>query len=141
MSNISKAKNILTNGNYSCVAYSDLDTLTSKKRGVKPLIEWLERSINLENYYIADKVVGKGAAFLYIKLNTKNIYAFVISKPALTLLENNGINVEYDACVPFIKSRDGIGFCPIESAVLHTENTDEAIALIIKKLKNLTKEK
>ena len=121
----------------TCAAYNGSSLLSSQKRGVAPLLQWLEEGRSLQDYWVADKVIGKGAAFLYLLLNAQKVHARIISRPALELLKENRISVTYDSCVPAIRNRDNTGFCPIESAVLNCTDPEKALILIKEKLKAL----
>lgn len=135
---LNEAKKILSDGNYTCVLYKDNVVYTSKERGVKPLLEFINNYTCLKDFSAADKVVGKGAAFLYVLLKVKAVYAEIISKPALKILEEHGIEVFCKDTVTAIKNRSGDGFCPIESAVLNIENPSEALNIIKATLKKLS---
>ena len=137
MNNLEKAKQILSDGEYTCVLANEKITLSTKERGVKPLVKWLECSLDSHDFSAADKVIGKGAAFLYLLLGIKSIYAFVISTPALELLRERNVYVEYSQEVDNIINRQGTGICPFEEAVLPI--TDEKIAyqLIKEKMQSL----
>ena len=126
MNNLEKAKRILSDGEYTCVLANEKITLSTKERGVKPLVKWLESNLDFRDFSSADKVIGKGAAFLYLLLGIKSIYAFVISTPALELLRERNVYVEYSQEVDNIINRQGTGICPFEEAVLPI--TDEKLA-------------
>ena len=51
---------------YTCVFVRGKEVITSHKRGVKPLLELLDEGVSLEDFFGADKVIGKAAALLYI---------------------------------------------------------------------------
>jgi hypothetical protein len=121
----------------TCAAADGSTLLTSEKRGVAPLLGWLEQGYHLSDFTAADKVVGKGAAFLYLLLGVKYLYAGVISRPALELLKKNGVFVTYSTCVAAIRNRDNTGFCPIESAVLDCDSPEQALIKIQKRLQEL----
>jgi len=121
----------------TCAASDGNNLLTSEKRGVAPLLGWLEQGENLTAFTVADKVVGKGAAFLYLLLNVKYLYAAVISRPALELLRQNGVFVSFSTLVPAIRNRDNTGFCPIETAVLDCDCPQQALIKIKNRLKEL----
>ena len=121
------ARKILVDNGYTCVVTKDDFCFTSKQRGVKPLLELIDSSNDCKGAVAADKVVGKAAAFLYVLLGVKAVYADVISEHAFAVLQRNGILVDYTELVPMIKNRDGSGFCPMEQATLAV--TDEKIAL------------
>lgn len=123
----------------TCVAADGDVLLKSDKRGVAPLLDWLEQGYQLEGFTVADKVVGKGAAFLYLLLHVKYLYAAVISRPALELLRQNGVYVTFSTCVPAIRNRDNTGFCPIETAVLDCNSAQQALGKIKTRLQELKK--
>lgn len=137
MSNLEKAAKILSDGGYTCVICSDSDTLNSNQRGVAPLLKWLDEGKNLSEYSAADKVVGKGAAYLYVLLEIKEIYAHVISRPAYDLLQKYGIPVSYSTMTELVRNRDNTGLCPIESAVIDIHNPHDALVAIRNKLEIL----
>ena len=139
MNNLERAKELLKSSESTCVCCSDEDTLISKKRGVAPLIEWLDEGKNLKEYSAADKVVGNGAAFLYILLEVKELYANVISKSALETLNRYQIAITYDILTEAIRNRENTGFCPIETAVSGITSSDKALTAIRSRLSKMQK--
>lgn len=113
-----KAKRLLEEGGYTFVAVKGEEVITCSERGVKPLIDLLDKGESLDGFCVADKVVGKGAGMLYSLLNVVEIFAFVVSEHAQKYLETTSISLKFAEKVPAIISRDKKGFCPIESAVL-----------------------
>ena len=132
MTDLENAKQILSSGGYTCVLCNGEKTFTSNERGVKPLVTWHESGDFFGGFSAADKVVGKGAAFIYVLLGVSAVYAGIISHPALELLQKSGIHVEYGEAVPHIINRRGDGFCPIETAVWDVpfENIEDAYQII-----------
>lgn len=128
------AKEMLKNGKYTCVVLKGNDVYTSCERGVKPLLWLLENRGTCSGYSAADKVIGKAAAFLYVLLKVESIYAGIISKPALKVLEENGIRVDYDELVEGIINRKGTGPCPMESATMNVKDAKAALSVIKAKL-------
>lgn len=137
MSDLDQAKARLQEGEYTCVVCNGECFYTSTHRGVRPLMEWIEQGVDFVGYSAADKVVGKATAFLYVKLGVKEVFARVISKPALEVLCANQIVAEYDSLVDNIINRKGDGFCPFELAVLSTSDPASAYQLIKQKLAQL----
>lgn len=135
---LAKARKVLDSTNSTCVFCNGEVIIVDKRRGVRPLLDLLENEANVSKFAVADKVVGKAAAYLYCLLGIGCLYARVISMPALHVLENAGIPVEYDQLVQGIQNRDGNGPCPMESAVWDIENPEEALIAIREKLKQLT---
>lgn len=137
MDNLEKAKNALSDGNFTCVVCDGFKEYTSTMRGVAPLLKWLDEGINLQGFSAADKVVGKGAAYLYILLEVKEIYANVISRPALDTLKKHNIPTSYAILTEAVKNRDNTGLCPIESTVMNIDNPHDALTAIRNKLELL----
>lgn len=131
-----RALQALTDGDFTCVMCKGETLIESKQRGVAPLLSLLTDKLE-EGFCAADKVVGKAAAFLYALLRVKEVYALVISEPAVQTLKRFGIAVEYEALVPAIRNRTNTGFCPMESAVLAIEDPQEALVAIRQTLERL----
>jgi len=80
------------------------------------LLQLLENSPEtLRGSFIADKVIGKGAAALMALGSVSGVYADVISRAALSLLEESGIAAEYATLTDNIINRSGSGICPVEA--------------------------
>ncbi len=126
MKDLEKAKQLLHDGGYTCVLVQGQTVLTTRQRGVKPLMQWLEEGTDARELRAADKVVGKAAAYLYVLLGVRAVHAGVISAPAVTVLQENGIAVSFDTCVPAIRNRTNTGFCPMEQAVMGVSTAQEA---------------
>ncbi len=135
MTNLEKAKRLLEEGNYTLVLVSDNDVQTDTLRGVHPLLNRYGKDYS--KYSAADKVIGKGAALLYVLLGIKDIYCKTISKPALDVLNKNEVYITYDNLVDNIINHFKTGLCPIEQATMNIDDPKEAIPAIIAKLKQL----
>lgn len=135
--NLEQAKQMLHEGNYTCVFYRGEEVITDSRRGVTPLLCLLESEKNLHGFCAADKVVGKAAAFLYCALEVNELYADVISEPALEVLRRAGISVEYANAVKAIRNRTNTSYCPMETAVWNVSDTEEAIIMIRQKQQEL----
>ena len=135
---ISRAKAALSEG-FTFVGVFGDEIETSTERGVRPLLSLLDSGVSLENFSCADKVVGKGAAHLYVLLKPKHLYAAVISECAYNLLIKNNIAVEYGTLCEEIKNRTKTGRCPIETATLDIDDSTCALEEIRITLENLSK--
>ena len=111
--------------------------LTSDKKGITPMVEFIDSGINLKGYSVADLIVGKAVAMLYVKAEIVAVYAKTISKPAIQVLKNNHISFYYDILTDKIINRKGNDLCPMEKVVLDIDNVDTAYQLIKNKLKQL----
>ena len=137
MTDLQKAKELLIHSDSTCVLQKGEKTYASKQRGVRPLVEWVEANEDLKGFSAADKVVGRGAAFLYVLLNIKAVYAHVISHAALEVFQAQDILVEYDTAVENIINRRGDGICPFEAAVFGIDNVNEAYRAIKQKMQEM----
>jgi hypothetical protein len=139
MTDLEKARSLLASGDYTCVICRENDVYTTRQRGVKPLLDWLDAGTDLRGGIAADKVIGKAAAFLYVLLGISYVYAGVISKPALGVFEKYDIACEYGILVDAIENRTKDGFCPMESAVWNVETPEGVPELLKAKLKQMLK--
>ncbi len=135
MTNLEKAKEILSSGDYTLVLVSSNDIQKDTLRGVHPLLNRYGK--DLSSYSAADKVIGKGAALLYVGLKIKEIFCYTISKPALEVLNEYNIPVTYENLVDNIINHNKNGLCPIETATIKAKTPEEALPLIINRLKEL----
>lgn len=117
MNDAERAKKLLHSENYTCVLCKDDLIYSSEERGIKPLIDFIDKGIDLNGFSAADKIVGKAAAFLYVILGVKEIYADVMSESAAEVSARYKIQAEYDTLTKKIINRSGTGLCPMEEAV------------------------
>ena len=134
---LEKARNLLRQGGYTCVLCRGEKTVTHCRRGVAPLLDMLDSEESFEAFSAADKVVGKAAAMLYVRLKVAAVYAEVISEPALQVLRQHEIRTEHLRCVEAIRNRTDTGNCPMEMAVLALEDPAQAENAIREKLRQL----
>lgn len=123
---LEKAKRILNEGGCTLALINGEKQFTSTLMGIAPVLELLEGCPELlSGASVADKVVGKAAALLFIYGGVKQIYADVISTYALSALESAGVSAQFSRKVPFIKNRAGDGMCPMEKKVLDIDDASE----------------
>jgi len=118
MTDLERAVALLTEGSYTVALCRGDRTHTDTRRGVAPLLALLDSGVDLTAYAAADKVVGKAAAFLYLRLGVTAVHAGVMSVPARDLLVAHGVAVTCDTLVPAIRNRAGDGYCPMETVCL-----------------------
>lgn len=133
------AVKILNKEKCTCVLCCSDEKYTASHRGVKPLLDWFDSGIDFNGFSAADKVVGNAAAFLYVLLGVKAVYAPVMSEAAVNTLKDNGIEFEFDEIVQGIINRTGDGNCPMEESVKGISNPAAALSAIRMKLKELSK--
>ncbi len=114
----------------TCVLQKADTVYKSHRRGVAPLMGWLEEGTDLKDFAAADKVVGKATAFLYRLLGVRCVYAGVMSLAAAGVLEAGNIPFQYGRLVEAIQNRTGTGLCPMELATRDISNPEDAPATI-----------
>lgn len=132
MTDLAVAKNALLN--HTLALAKDGEVITSDKRGVAPMVDFLREGKVLSGFSAADKVVGKAAAMLFVKAGIKELYAETVSQSAKELLESFGVKLSFKTLVPYIINRDKTGMCPMESTVLSVPEVDAGVELIFEKL-------
>ena len=137
MTDIQIAKSNLE-GHTICLCKSG-DCLYSESRGIAPMMGFIERGLNLSGYSVADAVVGKAVALLFVKCGIKSVFAKTISEYALAVLEQYGVEYEYQTLTPKIINRDGTDICPMEKSVINTDDPEEAYSILKQKLASMKK--
>jgi len=115
----------------SCVIRNGDAIRIFRERGVKDLYRLLkEEPALLRGAFIADKVVGKAAAALMISGGVGELFADVISHPALELLNRYPVRVSYTLAVPHIVNRTRTGWCPLETRCHDAATPEECVRRI-----------
>ncbi len=143
MEHLEQAKTALQQAGVTFVAVSANGVcVTSDKKGIAPMMEMLETNPSmLSDAVVADKVIGKAAAFLLIKGGVKAVYAQMISQHALDTLQNTDIVVQYQNVVPYIINRNKDGMCPMEETVLSIQDAEQAFVALQQKRRALEQKK
>ncbi len=136
MYDLTHAKELLTNGT-TCVLVRGERVYTSRESGIRPMVTFLNSGIDLHGFSVADRIVGKAAAMLFLLAGVSEVYGDVMSKTAAELLGKSGIPFEYGVLTDVIQNRKGTGSCPMELAVQDIDNPQEAFAALQKKLEDL----
>lgn len=118
-----RAKELLSQVN--CVVIKDGREYLGTKKGVSPLLEFIDSGVDLRGGIAADRIVGKAAALLYVKMGVSFVYAKVMGRSAMRVFDNAKIEYEYGEMTDFIKGRNGV--CPMEAAVADTDDPDLAV--------------
>ena len=131
-------KNMLRREAYSCVIADRDRVMTSRARGIAPLLERAERGELLEGAFVADRIIGKAAAMLLVPMRVAAVYGEVMSREAERLLLENGIEVDCGALTDRIDNRAGDGPCPMEQAVADLTDCAAAPAALRARLRALS---
>lgn len=135
MTDLEIAKTNLS-GHTICLC-KDGKCIFSEKRGISPMMDFIEGGVDLTGFSVADVVVGKAAALLFVKCGIQRVFAKTLSEYGKKMLEKYGITYEYETLTEKIINRAGTDICPMEKAVLSTDNAEEAYILLQNQLKIL----
>lgn len=126
-----KVIRILHENGYSCVIENRGEIFTFTERGVRDLYNLYKNSPEiLQGAFIADKVVGKGAAALMALGGVSEIYCDIISENAIKLLQDCKIMYSFAKQVPYIINRSKDGMCPVENLCQNAITPKECLPLI-----------
>lgn len=75
MTDLQKAKEGLIGHTISLA--KDETVLFSEKKGIAPMIDFLSEGVDLTGFSVADLVVGKAVALLFVKSGITRVYAKV----------------------------------------------------------------
>lgn len=126
MCDLTRARDLLQQGAYTCVLCKGEVTYTSNRIGIAPMMEFIDAGYDLCGFCAADRIVGRAAALLFVLADIRAVYADVISEGAVGVLESHGIEVSYRVKTPYIINRQGNGPCPMERAVADIEDPEQA---------------
>lgn len=126
--------------NCSCVISCKEKMLCFGQRGIKDLFQLYNNCPGkFVGEKIADKVVGKGAAALMELIGFNEVYADVISRPALELLGLEGVKVGYGQLCDNIVNRAGDGICPVETICMEFKTASECLPGITRFIERMNK--
>ena len=134
---LERAKAMLAQGEYTCVLCNGHRTHHSTQRGVRPLLEWLDIGTDLMGFSAADKVVGRGAAFLYRLLGVRCVHGEVMSVEAVKVLRAGGVEVSWGTLTESIMNRQKNGTCPMELVTRNIQEPETALYMIRATLEKL----
>lgn len=123
-------------GDATCVLYrTEEDVQISHEKGIRPLVLWLAEDENaLRSVIIADRIVGRAAAFLAVYGGAQAVYGEVMSESAVSVLKNAGVAYRYKTLTDKIINRKGDGPCPMEQAIVDITDSAQAVAVLKEKV-------
>ena len=71
---------LLKSGEYTCVLAKGERIYTSRERGVAPMLGYLAEHLNLQGFAVADRIVGRAAAMLFVLAGIEEAYGEVMSR-------------------------------------------------------------
>lgn len=103
------------------------EPVLSNEMGIKPfMIQLRENKAAFQGAAIADKVIGKAAAWMAVLGGAEAVYGKTMSEGAVEIFEKAGVSYDYRHLVPFIVNRTHDGKCPLEEAVWDVTDAETA---------------
>jgi len=136
---LEKAKELIDSTDAVFAAVSENETVTSPVKGISFVASLCNEKKDLSAFCVADKIVGKAAAMLFVLLGIKTVHAKILSCGGKEILQKYGIEYTYDELTEMIINRKGDGMCPMENAVKDCTEPSDALDCInrtIEKLKS-----
>lgn len=113
------------------VRTTDCEVIEFHNPGVKDLFNLIATKPNvLEGAYVADRVIGRGAALLLVLGRVERVYARLISSQAIQVFNEADIRIDYDKVVANILNKDGTDICPVEKLTMNITQPDLAFRII-----------
>lgn len=135
--NLARAKRRYSEGGKTLVIVAGETLIEDGGRGIGFLARLAERGARFSEGGAADRIVGKAAAMLYLLLGVGAVYAETMSDEAANLLTSHGVKIECAVRADRIVNRAGTGLCPMEEAVENVSEPSEALAAILRKLREI----
>ena len=127
---LNRAKELLAEG-ASLVIVNAAGELVYREHGIRTLLSL--QSGSLTGAFVADKIVGKAAAMMLVRGGAIEVYAEIISEPALAVFKAHRVICLHGEVVKNIINRDKTGICPMEQAVLDVDDIGKAYEILINK--------
>ena len=131
---IEEMKSLLEAGRSIVTARSGVIIHIADGAGIAPALEALDGG-KLEGAVVADRIVGRAAAAIFVAGKVKKVYAGVISSGAAEFLAAAGIEASFGSKTEAIINRKGDGPCPMETAVKDLQNAEKMVETLRKAVK------
>ncbi len=122
MDEISLLNQFLVSNNTLWVYNGDRLLFTSSRRGLQPLLEYINKSVPFQDEIkIFDKLIGNAAALLAVKAGCKKIYSPLGSELAIKTLCYYDIQHHIDSITPYIQNHEREDMCPMEKLSINKD--------------------
>ena len=98
---------------------------TDDGRGISPIMKFIAEGCELSGYSVADMIVGKAAAMLFVKAGIAAVYGEVMSAAGRDYLKQHNITCSWGALTEKIINLKGDDICPMEKTVAELADADE----------------
>ena len=131
MTDMERARAALEAGGVSCALCRGGRVTSSEQTGIRPLIGGLTADPDaLRGVAVADKIVGRAAALLFVYGGVRTVYAAVLSDGAAEVLAAHGVETTCGERAPYIRNRANTGPCPMEERVRGIDDPAAAFAAL-----------
>ena len=126
MTELEYVKGILTAGGYHFLLCRGEIVYTGEGDTTAELLETVRLQEDWQDGYCAAEEFGKADALLCVLLGLSGVYASLMSKSALRVLEKHGIAFQYQTLTPHLLNEEKTGLIPTEQAVRDIDDPQEA---------------
>jgi len=99
----------------------------TSSHGIGGLLKAIEELGNeMKDSSVADKIVGKAAALLFIHAGVFAVFAVTASEKAIQAMKDNNVLYEFENRVPHILNSERSDICPFEKLVISLSNPKKA---------------
>lgn len=123
--------------NHSVCLCKNGECFTCDGKGISPVMKLIEEGRDLSGYSVADIIVGKAAAMLFVKAGVIAVHGVVMSQSGKSYLEKRGVICTFDTLAENIINRKGDGICPMEQAVAEIDDCEEGYNALVRRLREL----
>lgn len=117
------------------------ELIISDGRGISPMMKLIAENKNLNGYSVADIIVGKAAAMLFVKAGITCVHGRTMSEGGRVYLESHGIPCTFDILTERIINRKGTDICPMEKAVADIDDTENGYKALRKRIEEMQTER
>lgn len=126
------------NGHSICLCKNG-EWFTDDGRGISPMMRFLSEGRDLSGYAVADMIVGKAAAMLFVRAGISAVYGKVMSTAGRDYLNKHNIPCSWDTLTESIINRKGDDICPMEKTVAKIEDTEQGYLALKRKLREINR--
>ncbi len=127
------------NGHSICLCRSGR-IFTDDGRGISPMMRFIDENKDLCGYSVADVIVGKAAAILFVKAGISAVHGKIMSESGKAYLESHSIPCTYDILTKRIINRHGTDICPMEKAVAEIDDVETGYIALKSRLNEIKKQ-
>ena len=127
MTELEYVKGMLTAGGYHFLLCRGEVVYTGEGNTTAELLETVKLQEDWQDGYCAAEEFGKADALLCVLLGLSGVYASLLSKSALRVLEKHGIAFQYQTLTPHLLNEEKTGLIPSEQAVRDIDDPQEAL--------------